>query len=152
MKCRELPYRMKTILHSTSKPQAQKWGAQVKLYRSLTDNANILIVVISAVIILFPLGYSVASYVLVGDPPRSQSFLERPDEKYKDCVRETTYMRFHHWELLRGIREEVVRYGKRGEIGINKCRECHTSRERFCDECHNAVTASPDCFECHYYP
>ena len=61
-------------------------------------------------------------------------------------------MRRHHWELLRGVREEIVRYGKRGEIGLDRCRECHTSRERFCNVCHDAVSLTPDCFDCHYYP
>ncbi|MFC2085001.1 cytochrome C, partial [Bacteroidota bacterium] len=71
---------------------------------------------------------------------------------YKNCVRETEYMRHHHWELLRTIREEVVRYGKRGEINLKKCQECHTSRERFCNKCHDAVSMKPDCYGCHYYP
>ena len=82
----------------------------------------------------------------------SEPFLERPDEKYKECVRDTEFMRLHHWELLRAVREEVVRYGHRGDIGISKCRECHVSREGFCNRCHNSVNLYPDCFGCHYYP
>ena len=61
-------------------------------------------------------------------------------------------MRFHHWELLRLTREEVVRYGIRGDVGLNRCGECHTSRERFCDRCHEATSLHPDCWGCHYYP
>jgi hypothetical protein len=80
-------------------------------------------------------------------------FLERPDPKYDRCLKETRYMRYHHWELLRGIREDIVRYGQREEdIGLYRCRECHTSRERFCNRCHDAVSLTPDCFDCHYYP
>jgi hypothetical protein len=45
-----------------------------------------------------------------------------------------------------------VRHGKRGEVCLSKCGECHKSRERFCDRCHNAVSLTPDCFGCHYYP
>ena len=47
---------------------------------------------------------------------------------------------------------QVVRYGIRGEIGLKKCKECHTSRERFCTKCHEAVSLTPDCYGCHYYP
>ena len=81
-----------------------------------------------------------------------EPFLEKPAPEHDKCVRETTYMRHHHWELLRGIREEVVRYGMRGEVGLNGCRDCHTKRERFCDQCHTAVSLTPDCWGCHYYP
>jgi hypothetical protein len=101
---------------------------------------------------LLPLGYSVVSSLFAREPAMPQGFLERPDPKYENCVRETTYMRFHHWELLREIRKEVVRYGERGDLGLSKCSECHTSRERFCNRCHEAVSLYPDCFGCHYYP
>jgi len=115
-------------------------------------NTGIVTAVILAVLILLPFGYSVVSSVFAQDEQNLQPFLERPDPKYKECVRETDYMRYHHWELLRGIREEVVRYGKREDINLNKCRKCHTSRERFCNRCHDATSLTPDCFDCHYYP
>jgi hypothetical protein len=61
-------------------------------------------------------------------------------------------MRIHHWEDLRRIRENVVRYGNRSEEGLARCKDCHTYRDRFCDRCHGAVSLTPDCFDCHYYP
>lgn len=110
-----------------------------------------LIASILALIMLAPLGFYLArGAATLGD--ESQPLLERPDAKHKKCVKDTRYMRYHHWELLRGIREEVVRYGNRGDIGLYTCRECHTSRERFCNKCHDAVSLKPDCFGCHYYP
>jgi len=112
----------------------------------------VIAVAIPVLVILFPLGYSVVSYVAAQGVSSPQPFLEKPDAKYENCVKDTDYMRLHHWELLRGIREEIVRYGMRGEIGLKKCGECHTSRERFCDRCHNTVSMTPDCFGCHYYP
>jgi hypothetical protein len=115
-------------------------------------NIKIIAVALPALIILFPLGYSIAATVFSPEAGMPQPFLERPDPQHKECVRETTYMRYHHWELLRHVREEVVRYGQRGEIGLKKCGTCHTSREKFCDQCHNAVSMTPDCFDCHYYP
>lgn len=108
--------------------------------------------VIIALVILAPLAYSVASSLFAQEAEVPAVFLEKPDPRHKDCVRETTYMRYHHWELLRQIREEVVRYGQRGDVGLHKCKECHTSRERFCNQCHNEVSAYPDCYGCHYYP
>jgi hypothetical protein len=111
-----------------------------------------LLAVIPAFILLAPVGYSVVSSVVGQRGEDLAPFLEMPEPKYENCVKETEYMRFHHWELLRGVREEVVRYGKRGEIGLKKCSECHTSRERFCDRCHEAVSLKPDCFGCHHYP
>jgi hypothetical protein len=104
------------------------------------------------VIILLPLVYSIVSAVIAGDEDASQPFLERPDPKHTECVRDTEYMRFHHWELLSRIRDEVVRHGIRGELGFNSCRECHISRETFCNRCHDAASVIPDCFGCHYYP
>ena len=117
------------------------------------SNRRALLIAVPIVIVLFPLGYSlVSSLVAQGAPADSEVFLERPSAEHEACVRETAYMRYHHWELLKQIREDVVRYGIRGDVGLKKCVECHTSRERFCDRCHDAVSLFPDCFDCHYYP
>ena len=105
-----------------------------------------------AVVLLLPLGYSVIARVVAGGGGPEEPFLEKPAAEHRECVRDTKYMRYHHWELLREVREEVVRYGQRGEIGLSECRDCHTSRERFCNRCHDAVSLTPDCFGCHYYP
>ncbi len=103
-------------------------------------------------LLLVPLAYSVVNRFIPKGTAPDEVFLERPQAKYKSCVKATDYMRYHHWELLRETREQVVRYGIRGEIALDKCRECHESRERFCNQCHNAVSLTPDCFQCHYYP
>ncbi len=117
------------------------------------SNRRALLIAVPIMIVLFPLGYSlVSSLVAQGAPADSEVFLERPVAEHEACVRETAYMRYHHWELLKQIREDVVRYGIRGDVGLKKCSECHASRERFCDRCHDAVSLFPDCFDCHYYP
>jgi hypothetical protein len=113
---------------------------------------SILYLVIPLLIIALPFGYSMLSSLFAQTVDPSELFLEKPDPKYTECVEDRTYMRFHHWELLRNVREEVVRYGKRGDVGLKGCTECHTSRERFCNQCHDAVSLYPDCFDCHYYP
>jgi hypothetical protein len=115
-------------------------------------NTKVAVVAIPVVIILFPFGYSVVAALVSQVNAGPQPFLEKPDAKYESCVRETGYMRVHHMHLLKDIREEAVRHGIRGEIGLKDCRGCHTSRERFCDRCHNAVSLNLDCFGCHYYP
>ena len=98
-------------------------------------------------------GLAPTTTVAAGEP-----FLEMPDAKHTEClkwrdmIKDTEDMRFHHWQFLREVRVEVVRYGKRGEIGLKHCAECHVSRERFCNRCHEAASVKPDCWGCHYYP
>jgi hypothetical protein len=116
------------------------------------DPGKARLAVTVVVLALIPLGCSFVSQISPDGGESAESFLEKPDPKYTECIREASYMRFHHWELLRGIREEVVRYGIRSDEGLSRCPECHTSRERFCDQCHNAASVVPDCFGCHYYP
>ena len=112
---------------------------------------RVVLAVVLFVVVLSPFGYSVISRVAAtGDPP--EVFLERPDPQHEKCVRDTEYMRYHHWELLSQVREQVVRYGQRDDAGLRGCRDCHTSRERFCNRCHDAASVWPDCFGCHYYP
>jgi hypothetical protein len=115
-------------------------------------NTGAITAIILVILIFLPLAYSVASHVLAQTERNEELFLQMPDPQYKNCVRETDYMRYHHWELLRGIREEVVRYGIRGDVGLGMCKNCHTSREQFCNKCHDSVSMTPDCFGCHYYP
>lgn len=115
-------------------------------------NTGAVSAIILILLIVLPVVYSAVSHVFAGGAPDEEPFLQMPDPMYKNCVEETEYMRYHHWELLRGLREEVVRYGKRGDVGLHMCKDCHTSREQFCNKCHDATSLKPDCFGCHYYP
>ena len=154
---------------------------------SPSGNSRTLLVGILAVIILLPFGYSIVHCVVGQDAGAAdgRAFLDLTDatEMSDRCVikdrnlegSETAdrkaaleYVRRHHWEVLRGIREKVVRYGereyievdgkplevggKRLQLGLGSCKACHTSRKRFCDKCHHQVSLTPDCFGCHYYP
>ena len=105
------------------------------------------VVVVLLVLMLIPLGFSVAR----GDQ-MPDVFLELPEPDSARCVRETEYMRFHHMDLLKQIREEFIRDGIRGNVSLKNCRSCHPSRARFCDKCHQAASVILDCFGCHYYP
>ena len=111
--------------------------------------SNKTVVVAMVIIILIPIAYSAVSRAVTTGP---QPFLERPDEKYESCIRDTEYMRFHHMDYLKEVREEYVRYGIREAKGLTSCKECHTSRERFCNRGHNIADLTIDCFGCHYYP
>jgi len=122
---------------------------QDKLSGLFRDN-NRIAVLAFVLIILAPFGYSLVRPVFTQGSPVDRAFLDIPDEG--ECVRETEYMRFHHMDLLKQTREDVIRRGIRGDITFNGCRECHTYREQFCNKCHDAVTLNVDCFGCHYYP
>ena len=124
----------------------------MKVSRTMSGRTRQIVVTVAVLVILFPFGYSLISGILTGSPEIDGVILELPDPKYKECVKETEYMRFHHMDLLKEVREQFVRYGNRGEIGFDSCRGCHTSRERFCNQCHDAVSLNLDCFGCHYYP
>ena len=113
---------------------------------SRPGNGRALLASIPVLIILLPLAcYIARGVVSLGDEP-----IERPKGA---CIegKDAQYMRFQHWEYLMELREEVVRNGNRTRGGLFTCRECHPSRERFCDKCHNAVSLKPDCFDCHDY-
>ena len=117
---------------------------------SLFINNNRIWVAAFVVIILAPFAYSLVRPVVARGSAPGDVFIELPDEG--ECVRDTEYMRFHHMDLLRETREDVIRQGVRGDITLSGCRDCHTYRGEFCNKCHEAVTLSVDCFGCHYYP
>jgi hypothetical protein len=82
-----------------------------------------------------------------GGPPQ----LEKA--KGEACIRPTEWMRRNHMDFLKHRRAETVREGMRiRSESLLECAECHQSHEKFCDQCHNYVSVSPNCFECHVYP
>ena len=76
------------------------------------------------------------------------------------CVAPTPYMRTNHMNLLDEWRDEAVRGGERTHIGpdgkeyekslsVTCLGACHSSKEEFCDQCHEYVGARPHCWDCH---
>jgi hypothetical protein len=129
----------------------------------LDQKTALMIAAVSAAIILFPIGYSVVYAVFAQGAQSADTFLEKADGEY--CLKDVdpADMRFHHMDLLKKARDLVVREGVRGdvecewdgkrrEIRLDNCWDCHTSRKRFCNQCHNAVSLQLDCFRCHYDP
>lgn len=82
-----------------------------------------------------------------------------PDKK---CVEDKAFMRANHMKMLNAWRDEAVRDGHRlytakdGRMFekslTGTCIQCHSSREQFCNRCHNYVDARPTCFNCHVVP
>lgn len=81
---------------------------------------------------------------------------------HEKCVKDKEFMRTSHMVLLNEWRDEVVRDGNREQIHIgdkvydkslqNGCMHCHTSKKKFCDECHNYTAVKPYCWDCHIQP
>ena len=67
---------------------------------SSRDSKNVLLMTVVLLIILIPFGYSVVSSLFAQEAQFSNVELEKPDPKHTNCVEDTTYMRYHHWELL----------------------------------------------------
>ncbi len=100
-------------------------------------------------LVVLPVAAGLIGLAFGAGPAEGEVFLELPDG---DCVRKTEYMRYHHMDFLKEIRDEVLREGKRGTVGLDRCKDCHEYRGTFCNRCHEKVDLTPDCFGCHYYP
>jgi len=88
--------------------------------------------------------------------------LETPPHGETKCVEPAEYMRENHVDLLKRWRDSVVRDGLRtyhAKDGkeytmnlSNTCLRCHSNKDKFCDQCHDYVKASPNCWDCHVVP
>lgn len=89
--------------------------------------------------------------------------LEKAANNATQCVRPVDEMRSKHMQLLNQWRDEVLRTGDRSfavEVDgkkyqkslMNTCMKCHTSKKKFCDECHDYASVSPYCWDCHVAP
>ena len=82
--------------------------------------------------------------------------------KEKQCVESTPYMKESHMQLLDSWRNKVVRENLRLYEGIggktynmslsSTCLECHSNKDKFCDQCHDYVGVTPTCWNCHVIP
>lgn len=99
-------------------------------------------------IILLPVLFSLLKPLWAAEP---EIFLEAPDSRWENCVRDTEYMRFHHMDLLKEVRGDVIRNGLKGGITLAGCGDCHHNRDQFCDRCHEKASVTLDCFGCHFY-
>ena len=82
--------------------------------------------------------------------------------KGERCVLPVDEIRAGHMQLLNDWRDEAVRGGDwvfRSPEGTpyvksltNTCLDCHRSRKRFCDRCHDYMAVDPYCWNCHVAP
>jgi hypothetical protein len=104
----------------------------------------------------FPLWYNAASGK-TGYTPK----LELPADK-KECVEPKAIIRMNHKTLLEDWKTSVVRNGvityratnhKTYLMSLNRtCMNCHTDKTKFCDQCHNFMSVTNQCWDCHLYP
>jgi hypothetical protein len=122
------------------KPENPSWG-----------RAKTLMIAIPVILILLPIGYSAAAALIRPDAGQARPLLVYPEGE-DECVREIEYMRYHHWDLLKEIRDRVQREGDREGLAFEDCMRCHDKPETFCNRCHEHVNLTPDCIGCHDYP
>lgn len=103
-------------------------------------------------VILLPVALSLLGFAFQGRSETPEVFLEKVDPKWESCVKDAEWMRFHHMDFLKDIREDVVRAGIKGGVTLAGCGDCHLNRANFCDRCHQVANVTLDCFGCHFYP
>jgi len=125
----------------------------MKLYNGGMILSGLIVFLVLASI---PFWYNIA----FGTPP-TRPELVKPATETK-CVAPTEYMRYSHMDLLNEWRDSVVRDGKRtylDHVGREHnmsltltCLRCHSSKEKFCDRCHEFLSVQPYCWDCHVVP
>ena len=87
---------------------------------------------------------------------------EMPPGGEKQCVLPLEEIRDTHMQLINEWRDEVIRENKRETVTVGgkvygkglqlACLQCHTSKEKFCDSCHEYAAVKPYCWDCHIIP
>ena len=124
----------------------------MKLSTALNRENRGVAATVLVILILLPLGASMVGFAFRGREELPQVFLEKADPQWESCVKETEWMRFHHMDFLKEVREDVIRKGIKGGVTLSGCGDCHLNRVEFCDKCHEAASVILDCFGCHFYP
>jgi hypothetical protein len=127
----------------------------------MNDKAKIYIgVLIFLGLVLFPVWYPSASG---RSARRPEIVVKTKNMPGKDrCVMPGEYMRASHMNLLKEWRETVVRTGDRSYSSpdgrtfqrslTHTCLDCHSNKSTFCDSCHNYMSVTPNCWDCHVAP
>jgi len=118
-------------------------------------------------LVLFPVIPNLGKTVAAPTPKLDTPAIQKLAEKDRKCVMPTEWMRANHMQLLVDWRESVVRSkgsgggptedrmfvnpeGKKYLASLsNTCMDCHSNKTQFCDQCHNYVAVTPNCFGCH---
>jgi len=117
-------------------------------------------------LIFSPILPNLGKIVAAPDPKLNTTAILKLAEKERQCVMPTPYMRANHMQMLVDWREKVIRSheaagpqdnrmfinpeGKKYLASLsNTCMECHSNKSKFCDQCHNYVAVTPNCWGCH---
>ena len=110
-------------------------------------------------LVISPILPNLGKIVAAPSPKLDTPAILKLAEKERQCVMPTPYMRANHMQMLIDWREGVVRNGNREFINpggkkftvslSNTCMECHSNKTQFCDQCHNYVAVTPNCWGCH---
>jgi len=126
--------------------------------KSMYDGGKIIAgLIVFLGLMLFPFWYN------VGNAAYKTPELELPPKaKAEKCIETTEFMRAEHMQMLDEWRDYVVRDGQRLYVSQtgkawamslqNTCMDCHDTKEKFCDRCHNAAAVNPYCWDCHVAP
>jgi hypothetical protein len=111
--------------------------------------------IIFVALLTFPVWYNGLE---AGDLPKP----ELPPGGEKECVAPASVMRDTHMSLLNEWRDDVLRDANRTTVEVGgkvyrkglqmACMQCHTSKEKFCDTCHEYASVKPYCWDCHLTP
>jgi hypothetical protein len=133
-----------------------------KLYGAKYILAGVAVFLALLVLPLLPnLGKAIPAPKPLLDTPAIQKMAE----KDRQCVMPTDWMRVNHMQMLVDWRDKVVRTKEKGAANgrdfvspggkkylaslTNTCMDCHSNKEKFCDQCHNYVAVAPNCWGCH---
>jgi len=126
-------------------------AGQKKMYDKGPVMAGLIVFVI---IVMLPFWYNHGKAA-----PAPELKLTEKAKAAKECVMTKEEMKAGHMQLLDEWRDNVVRKtdriyvnnkGKEFNMSLsNSCLDCHSNREEFCDKCHNYVSVSPYCWDCH---
>lgn len=110
-------------------------------------------------LVISPILPNLGKIVAAPSPKLDTPAILKLAKKERQCVMPTPYMRANHMQMLIDWREGVVRNGNREFINpegkkftvslSNTCMECHSNKTKFCDQCHNYVAVTPNCWGCH---
>lgn len=125
------------------------------------DGWKIIIgLLIFAGLITFPVLYSGGKVAPIPDPKIDTPEIQKLAEK--KCIEPKSFMKTEHMKLLSDWRDSVVREGKTIYVATDgknytmslqkTCMNCHSSKKKFCDQCHNYSAVVPYCWDCHIVP
>ena len=137
------------------------WFAERPQVEKKIYNKFMIFIGLAAFVILAtsPLWLNAGRSVLAPQPKLDTPAIQQLAAKDKHCVLPTEEMRAYHMQLLITWRDQVVRTGNRIWVSpsgqkyepslSNTCLGCHSNKKDFCDQCHNYVALTPNCWGCH---